>query len=179
MYQKAKDNFLNYEEPKWLVPIFENIPEELKEQPWAVWRAERRKGDFEKFNKAPRNPNIGVKIGSNNQLNFGTFEQAERAYKNGSYTGVGLLLTGNGIIGIDIDNLEDAIEKDINLKSWIKNARKIGAYCEKSPSGKGLRLFVKGNLKRAGCKYTNLEIYSDKRFLTVTGNIIPFKRVYL
>jgi primase-polymerase (primpol)-like protein len=172
MYQRAKDEFLNYEDPNWLVPIFENIPEELKEQPWAVWRAESREGHSGKFSKAPRNPIIGVKIGSNNPINFSTYEEAQRAYKDGGYTGVGLLLTGNGIIGIDIDNLEDAIQKDIALKYWIKNARKLGAYCELSPSGKGLRFFIKGNLIRRAYKATNLEIYADKRFLTITGNTI-------
>jgi primase-polymerase (primpol)-like protein len=176
MYQKAKDDFLNYEEPNWIAPIFENIPEELKEQPWAVWRAEPREGHFGKFNKAPRNPVSGSPIGSNNPTAFGTFKQAQQAYQAGGYTGVGLLLTGNGIIGIDIDNLENAVDKDINLKEWIKNARKIGAYCEQSPSGKGLRLFVKGNLDRGGYKVRNLEIYADKRFLTITGNIIISKR---
>ena len=28
--------------PDWLEPNFDNIPEELKAQPWAVWKAEPR-----------------------------------------------------------------------------------------------------------------------------------------
>ena len=42
----------------WLKPEFENIPEELEAQPWAVWTAEPRPNNPNKFNKAPRSPGL-------------------------------------------------------------------------------------------------------------------------
>lgn len=168
------------QEPNWLKPKFENIPEELQKQPWGVWKAEQK---FDKqgtptgrWGKAPRNPTTGMMIGANKPYLFGTFAESKKAYESGRYTGVGVLLTGNGIIGIDIDHLEDSIKQNLGLKGWIQHARKLGAYCEQSPSGTGLRLFIKGNLKDGGYKVQNLEIYANQRFLTLTGHIIQLRR---
>ena len=168
---------INIQEPKWLKPIFENIPEELRQQPWAVWKAEPRldnKGKHNgKWSKAPRNPSTGIKIGSNQPNKFGTFEEAKNAYISGNYTGVGVLLTGCGLIGIDIDDGKTVFKETPALIDWLKNASKEGAYIEMSPSGNGLRVFIYGNLDSDGTRVGGLEIYKDVRFLTITGNDLP------
>ena len=75
------ENTLNTEiqtlEPDWLEPDFKNIPEELKNEPWAVWKAEPRKGQPGKYNKAPINPLTGRRVGANQPDQFGTFEEAK------------------------------------------------------------------------------------------------------
>lgn len=159
------------QKPNWLEPKFENIPEELKRQPWAVWRAEPRDGQAGKYNKAPRNPLSGIKVGANQPEKFGTFEEAKRAYESGKYTGVGVLLTGNGITGVDLDDAAELFEEKPHVKEWVKQAIKAGVYCEVSPSNTGLRLFILGNLDGKGRKEDRVEIYDDKRFLTVTGEV--------
>jgi putative DNA primase/helicase len=168
---------INIQEPNWLEPIFENIPEELRQQPWAVWKAEPKLDDKGKHNgkwsKAPRNPLTGKKIGSNQPNKFGTFEQAKNAYKSGNYTGVGVLLTGCGLIGIDIDDGKTIFKTTPALIDWLKKASEEGAYIEKSPSGNGLRIFVYGNLNANGTRVGGLEIYKDVRFLTITGDYLP------
>ncbi|BDX22235.1 hypothetical protein TUM22923_15560 [Polynucleobacter sp. TUM22923] len=165
-------------EATWLKPLFKNIPEALKKQGWAVWKAEPREGKIGKFNKAPINPLTGNKVGSNQPGKFITYEQAKAAYEAGSYTGVGVLLTGNGIIGIDIDDAEELFKLRPEIKEWVDGAISEGAYCEISPSGNGYRLFVYGKLP-VDCrkKQGGLEIYDDVRFLTVTGNVISAKKV--
>ena len=163
------------QEPSWLKPKFENIPEELKKQPWAVWKAEPRAGQPNKFNKAPLNPLTGLKIGANQPEKFGTFDQAKRAYQAGKYTGVGVLLTGSGITGIDIDNAADLMKQKPEVKNWLKRAIEAGAYCEISPSQSGLRIFVLGRLEDKGRNAGGLEIYDNKRFLTITGEEIAKK----
>jgi putative DNA primase/helicase len=163
------------QEPNWLQPKFENIPEELKKQPWAVWKVEPRAGQPSKFNKAPLNPLTGLKVGANQPEKFGTFDQAKKAYESGRYTGVGVLLTGNQIVGIDIDNANELFEQRPDVKGWFKQAKKNGAYCEISPSRSGIRIFVLGAINGSGRKSGNLELYNDKRFLTVTGEIIVSK----
>jgi len=163
----------------WLEPQFENIPEELKQQPWAVWKAEPRLDNngnpTGKYNKAPLNPLTGYKVGANKPEKFGTFDDAMKAYKEKNYSGVGVLLTGNGITGIDIDDAAEVFEKRPEVEEWVKKAVKDGAHCEISPSQNGVRLFIKGNLTSGGRKVGGLEIYDDHRFLTVTGHTIAKK----
>jgi primase-polymerase (primpol)-like protein len=160
----------------WLKPEFENIPEELEAQPWAVWTAEPRPNNPNKFNKAPRSPVTGYKIGANKPELFGTFQEAKTAYASGKYTGIGVLLTGNGIIGVDIDDAKETFADKPEIKEWVATAANAGAHSEKSPSGKGIRLFMLGKLPAKGRKVGHLEIYDDARFLTVTGHIYPRKK---
>ena len=49
----------------FLAPKFETIPDGLKELPYGVWIAEPRKNKPGKFDKAPRSPVTGNKIGTN------------------------------------------------------------------------------------------------------------------
>lgn len=158
-----------------LEPDFHNIPSSLKRLPWGVWKAEPREGQSGKYNKAPRNPLSGIKIGADKPEKFGTFDEAKSAYEKGKYSGVGVLLIGSGIVGIDIDDYPELFELRPEIKQWARQAVKEGAYCEKSPSGKGLRLFMLGTLPAEGRKSHGLEIYSDKRFLTVTGHVLRTK----
>lgn len=152
-------------------PRLEGIPDFAKRMHWAAWIAEPRSGNPGKFNKAPRNPVTGVKVGANNPANFGTFEQARKALESGKYSGFGILLTGDdGVVGIDIDDRKRTFEQRPEIKAWCIRARKAGAYCETSPGGDGLRLFMRGVLPGdKGRKVGPLEIYADGRFLTVTG----------
>lgn len=157
--------------PEFLAPHFDSIPAELISQPWAVWIAEPREGKPGKFNKAPRNPASGIKIGADKPELFGTFVEAKSAFATGNYTGVGALLTGNGIIGVDIDDYKSTFEKQPTVEAWVTQAVGAGAYCEYSPSGTGLRLFMRGKLPGTGRKSGALEIYDNARFLTVTGAV--------
>lgn len=152
-----------------VVTNVKKIPNFLQQRPCAVWLAEPREGQPGKFGKAPRNPVSGIKIGANNPDNFGTFEQAVAALDTGRYSGIGVLLTGDGTIGVDIDDYETTFAQMPQVRAWVAEARKAGAYCELSPSSKGLRLFMRAKLPGSGRKVGPLEIYGDARFLTVTG----------
>lgn len=162
---------------KFLTPQIEQIPDALKQQPWGVWKAEPRAGQPDKFNKAPRCPLSGRKIGANQSEKFGTFNEAKSAYETGNYTGIGVLLNRSGIVGVDIDDYVDVFSLRPEVKAWVRQAIKQGVYCEKSPSAKGLRLFMIGKLPTSGRKNAGLEIYDDARFLTVTGHVILAKGV--
>ena len=162
-------------EPIWLAPKFENIHLELQKQPWAVWKAEPRLDHLGnptgKWNKAPRNPVTGVKVGANQPEKFGTFDEAKKAYASGAYTGIGILLTGNGLVGIDIDNVRQLIDDKREIMQWLYMAIADKCYCELSPSATGLRLFTLGALNSLGRKHNSFEIYEKDRFLTLTGHI--------
>ena len=149
-----------------------NIPEFLRHKPWASWTAEPRPDQPGKYNKAPRNPVTGARVGANEPSKFGTYEEAVAALDTGNFSGLGVLLTGNGLVGIDIDDFKATFEALPQVKAWVAKARSAGAYCEFSPSGTGLRLFMRGALPGRGRKSGSLEIYGDARFLTVTGKSI-------
>ena len=156
----------------FLPPKLDLTPTALRSMPWAVWKAEPREGKPDKFSKAPRCPHTGRKIGANQPEKFGTFDEAKNAYESGFYTGVGVLLNGTGIVGVDIDDYSDIFTLRPEVKLWVQEAINQGAYCEKSPSGKGLRLFMIGKLPASGRKSAGLEIYDNRRFLTVTGHVV-------
>lgn len=148
-------------------PSIDRFPGFLQTSPAATWIAEPKPGSPGKFNKAPRNPKTGFRIGANDPANFGTFDEAVKALETGRYSGCGVLLTADsGIVGVDID---DVRQQPHPVKEWVRRAVADGAYCEQSPSGDGLRLFMRGTLPDTGRKCDGLEIYNRDRFLTVTG----------
>ncbi|MBU1362891.1 MAG: hypothetical protein KKE51_03595 [Gammaproteobacteria bacterium] len=148
----------------------DRVPSFLRCKPCANWTAEPRSGQPGKYNKAPRNPLNGAKVGADKPELFGTFEQAVSALDSGKFSGIGVLLTGDdNLTGVDIDDYKATFEQMPQVKAWVAEARKAGAYCELSPSGEGLRLFMRGKLPSKGRKAGPLEIYDNARFLTVTG----------
>lgn len=148
-----------------ILPSVDNIPGFLRALPFANWIAEPKPGAPGKFNKAPRNPRTGFKVGANDSNNFGSFNDAIEGLESGKYSGIGVLVT-DGVVGLDIDGLG---QQSSEVKDLVRRALAAGAYCEKSPSGDGLRLFVRGALPGTGRKHEGLEIYGKARFLTVTG----------
>ena len=49
----------------------------------------------------------------------------------------------------------------------------LDSYTEVSPSGTGVKVFTRGQLDGPGRNFGDVEIYSSKRFFTVTGDMIP------
>lgn len=88
-------------------------------------------------------------------------------------SGVGVVLVKGGkLIGIDLDAciLHDGIAP------WAREIIELGeTYAERSPSGRGIRLFARGQLendKAIAAKDAGVEVYSWGRYLTVTGDHI-------
>jgi primase-polymerase (primpol)-like protein len=159
---------------KFLDPRFGQIPRSLRsEMKWGMWRAEQRPNQPGKFNKAPRSPLNGQLISVNQPGAFADFNTCKSAYEKGGYTGVGILLEGNGWVGVDIDNFAKIPvgQRDATL-AWIVEALVIGAYVERSPSGAGLRAIFRGEFLGTGRKAGSFEIYQEKRFMTITGHAI-------
>jgi hypothetical protein len=73
-------------EPEIAEPEFDNIPAALIAQPWAVWNAEPPGDRPGKFNKAPRCPKSGRKIGADKPHLFDTFAEARAAFEGGNCT---------------------------------------------------------------------------------------------
>ena len=151
-----------------LAPRLDAIPQELKALPWAVWKAEVR--DNGKVAKAPRHPSGGKMIPANDPTQWATFDECRAAVEAGRFDGLGILLDGTaGLVGIDIDSWRDTVKNRDGLKFLLKRAKDGGLYIERSPGGEGLRAFVRAGMPIDGRRSGKIELYSAKRFLTVTG----------
>jgi hypothetical protein len=155
-----------------LKPIFESIPQELKNDPhWVNWRSVPRK-DGGKPTKPPYQPN-GKLAESNNPETWSTFNSVKEAADR--FDGIGFVLTkDDSFIGIDLDHCRCPAFDNVILPWAQEIIDGIDSYTEASPSGKGIRLFVNGApLPPQGRKKGDVEIYESGRYLTITGNHIP------
>ena len=148
-----------------LTPIFENIPSELKNlNQWVVW----------KDAKIPYDPRaVNSKVSVTNPGCWSSFEQAKVAYEEGELLGIGFVLNGNGIAGVDLD---DCVIDGIPTAEALEVLQELGAtYIEFSPSGTGLRAFGFADDLKSGVKvvYNNVkvELYTSKRYFTLTGRV--------
>jgi primase-polymerase (primpol)-like protein len=153
----------------WAVPVdFSNVPVWMHAKKFCVWTAEPRENG--KVNKAPRHPNGGWRLSVKEPDRWATFDEVKEAYSSGKYDGIGVLLTsGSGVVGVDIDDWESLVAAHRDVFDTLEKFIQQGGYVELSPSGAGLRAFVKGHLVGNGQKSGGFEIYDDGRFLTVTG----------
>ena len=159
-----------------------NIPQELQsENHWVVWREEKRNG---KKTKVPYDAKTKDFAKSNDPATWATFAQASKAAESlndDGYDGIGFMLQGTNLTGIDFDGvIDDGIPEPyvLNIISQIGTP-----YCEITPSGTGLRVFIKGSqlppggrkfsAKKKGVEKYGAEIYTGGeggRYLTVTGD---------
>jgi putative DNA primase/helicase len=143
----------------------ESIPEELRVRPqWVVWKAVGDKPD-----KVPYSARTGRKASSTDLLTWGTFEEALQAYENGGYAGLGFMFSSaDPYTGIDLDK---CVDENGEIAGWaMEIVRYFDSYTELSASGSGLHIIVRGEVpnRRKG----EVEVYSSKRFFTVTGHVV-------
>ncbi len=89
--------------------------------------------------------------------------------------GIGFILTEDDEFScIDLDVKEGTTQEDLDRYWRIVQA--FGSYTEKSTSGKGLHIWVRGKVG-TGCKRDGVEVYSQQRFIICTGNTINHKPI--
>jgi DNA-binding transcriptional ArsR family regulator len=145
----------------------DSIPVELRTLPnWVCWRWAMRDG---KYTKPPVDPHTGGDGSSTNPATWTTFEHACEYRVKAKLPGVGVVVRREDrITGVDLDKCLDP-ETGI-IERWaheIVNA--LDSYTEITPSGKGLRVYVRGNLPGRRRRKGQIELYDDQRYFTVTG----------
>ena len=145
-----------------ILPRVEEVPAELRQYPqWVAWNF----GGGGK--KLPINPRTGNNAAPDNPLTWTNFGAAYRYAQKHGY-GVGFVFTENDpYCGIDFDDCRDAARGTITVETWERIAA-LGSYTEVSPSGTGLKVFLKARVDRAH-KSATVEVYDRGRFFTVTG----------
>ncbi|WP_191559388.1 phage/plasmid primase, P4 family [Metabacillus idriensis] len=153
--------------------MFRNIPEELKNRKqWVCYKATPRGN---KITKVPVHPISGNPINANNQIDWLSFEEAIEYIGSKKITGIGFVFTSeDNFVGIDIDGCVDSNGQFNQVAKEILSYFEGKAYAEYSPSGKGIHIIAKGEKLSPHSKNGDygLEVYSDKRYFTVTGNTI-------
>ncbi len=161
--------------PKWA-----NIPAELRSRPqWIGWAYDLADG---RWTKIPRRADRPVaKASSTDPTTWTTAELARAAYEAGeALDGIGYVFTPDDpFVGIDFDN---CLGPDGEVLEWARAHLDAlaAAYLEISPSGRGLKGWIRGKLPGdgKGRKKTGLgpdangaiELYERGRFFTVTGD---------
>jgi putative DNA primase/helicase len=151
-----------------------NIPFAMQTAPrFVLWRYEQSKTG--KQTKVPYS-DVGKRAATNKPHTWDTFNGA--LYKlagTGKYfSGIGFVL-GNGITGIDLDHV---IQEDGTLMSEAAEiVNMLPGYVERSPSGTGLHILIRGALPAPGerdkLRFGVFEFYDDTspRYLTLTGDV--------
>lgn len=147
---------------------YNNIPQEMRLFPqWVVWRFEDT--DSAKPTKVPYSANNGRLASVSDPNTWATFDQACHAASTSNwYDGIGFVLTeADPFAFIDLD---DTKGDQTALDRQIKIYNEFDSFAERSPSGSGLHIIVKGSLP-SGRRRSFIEIYSSGRYMTMTGDI--------
>lgn len=169
---------------KILSPDFEvlgesGLPESFSG--WCTWKAETRPGQV----KPAKTPfGLRKRISVSEPEAWLSYGAARSAFDHGGFDGVGLLMSSASdcIVGMDLDKclaLDGSILPDRG--EIVAEFLALDSYTEVSPSGTGLRQFLKGmrlDEYKQKSSSQNLEVYesfegADVRYLTVTGLPYP------
>lgn len=151
---------------------FNNIPEELRKiNNWVLWKLESRKG---KTTKIPYQTN-GKMASSVNSDTWTTFDNALKIYNHRKiYSGIGFMFSGSNIVGLDFDH---CINDDGTIKEEIQYIiDSFNSYTEKSQSGTGIHILVRGTIPKA-IKRKEIEMYDSGRYFALTGDSICGQRI--
>ncbi|OJH00175.1 hypothetical protein BL313_11415 [Staphylococcus hominis] len=157
---------------------FDAIPQEMKNIPqWFMWKAIDTGRSDGKLSKYPTDIN-GNTITWNNTDKLYTFSEVKNAYESSNqFAGVSFNVAGSGLVIIDID-----LENDENGQPTLTKKEKPflnAGYVEKSVSGRGYHVVLKGDLptsiqnsKNIYDEHNNkLEVFYKTGFIAVTGDV--------
>lgn len=127
-------------------------------------------------NKIPMQSQIQLPASSTNPITWSDFETARNSVEQRFYDYVGFVFNNNGIIGIDIDKGYDDDGFLSPLACDIIG--KCKSYTEKSKSGRGFHILLKGDIPFKGKNNLNgVEIYKQSRFFIMTGDVLRYDTI--
>lgn len=124
---------------------------------WVIWKLKDGR-------KPPYSPRDGGPADVNDPATWSTFEQADRARRKYGADGIGFVFTPDDpFTGVDIDDC--LINRELTPLA-ARVVDRLCTYTEISPSMTGIKVFCRGNVPN--CTVPGLEVYSRKRYFTVT-----------
>lgn len=144
-----------------------NIPAELRqEKAWVnVWNN----------SKIPMQSTVRKAASSTLPDTWSDYIDAEKNVQHGYYDGLGYVFHDTGLVGIDIDaEFDDGFLSPL-AADIISHCE---SYTEKSRSGRGVHILVRGSLPFKGRNNRNgVEIYKSSRYFIMTGNVLIFPEI--
>jgi putative DNA primase/helicase len=153
------------------------IPAVLREwSQWVCWKYISRDG---KETKCPVRASDGGPASSTDPSTWATFEDAVSAWQANGYAGIGLVFAASDpFCGIDLDDCID--DAGVVVPAAREVIESFGSYCEVSPSGRGVKIFIVGRKPEWAASrskvirgFKETEVYDHGRFFTVTGQRVP------
>jgi putative DNA primase/helicase len=158
-----------------VVPVSpENVPDVLKQaRRWLCWKREATKnGTFTKKPMQALKPRMGAS--KTTPRHWTDFAAAVKAHEENEHLdGIGFVC-GGGIVALDYDECCDETTRELRPDVQAAVAR-LNTYAEYSPSGRGVRVFLLGELPgdNVTAKAAGVELYGDGAYVTVTGFRVP------
>jgi primase-polymerase (primpol)-like protein len=146
-------------------PVVEVIPGELKDwAQWVVWRYQRR---GTKWTKPPYCPGTGELAQVDHPATWGTYAEAYRAWKHGTYAGLAFVVSAcDPYTVIDLDHCIENGQITRRARTIVDH---FASYTEWSPSHQGLHIWLRGQLPGSRRRKDAIELYDARRSLTLTG----------
>lgn len=147
---------------------YDNIPEELKKLDQWVCANDGSKVPMKAWeNKA---------ASSTNPETWSDFETALESYNQHYYDYCGFVFADNGYVGIDIDEGYD--EDGLMSVLGADIVGKCHSYTEKSRSGRGFHILLRGTLPFKGKNnLAGVEIYKAARYFIMTGDTLLYNTI--
>ena len=126
--------------------------------------------------KVPMRVDTLYSASSTNPDTWCSFEEAREAVKCGEITYPGFVFNDNGIVGVDID---DGFDEEGFISPLAADIiSKCKSYTERSKSGRGFHILLKGNLPFKGKNNRNgVEIYKTARYFIMTGDMLFYDAI--
>jgi hypothetical protein len=161
---------------------------------WVLWRAELDRGR-QKTTKRPYTfLDLSKWASTTNPRTWATFDDVARVFELGrsygdtvtqTFQGVGLVFApGDPHAGADFDH---CLDENGRMLDWARPHfdALMPSYSEVSPSGRGVKVFVRGDLPDSGIKVGGfgpdgtgvIELYDRARFFTTTGSLFALSCV--
>ena len=163
-------------------PLQESIPAELRAlKQWTVWKAKPSENRPGKLDKDPYQciASQRKRASHSDPSTWAEFWAAYTVYDSCGYDGVMFAFSPDDpYAGVDLDDCRNPETGEI--AAWAQPIiDTFGSYTEVSPSGKGVKIIVRGNLpKGAGVRTgkdekEGIELYTATRFFCITGHHLP------
>lgn len=147
---------------------YDKIPEELKNLNQWVCAMEN--------SKVPMKAWANEAASSTNPDTWSDFDTALSSVENQNYDYCGFVFADNGYVGIDIDCGYD--DEGFMSVLGADIVGKCHSYTEKSRSGRGFHILLRGTLPFKGKNnLAGVEIYKAARYFIMTGNVVLYDTI--
>jgi archaellum biogenesis ATPase FlaH len=144
---------------------------------WVLWKTIDRSGEP---TKVPFQVN-GEPAKSSDAQTWDAFDMACQRHEQGGYDGIGYVLDEHDpFCGIDLDGCRNPETKQV--AEWAREIiKRFDSYTEISPSGTGVKIFIRGCLpfghrnkvkvdaESVSTKTPGIEVYDNRRYFACTG----------